>query len=188
MGKTMCQKCKGSGKRIGLEVGTGSMGLGLPAAVGYALSKKMKGEEGTVYCYMSDGEMQIGTTHEAALIASQHKLDNLVVVVERNGLQAMGETRKILGVNGYKLWVSWDWNIDVVNGHNYKRISESLSGKEQLPFPEARRQPKKPLCILADTTKGKGVSFMENDNLWHYAQLKEEDYLKAKKELTEIHI
>lgn len=149
----------------------GSMGYGLPGAVGFALAKKLKGEEGTIYCYMSDGELAIGTTWEAALIASHHKLDNLVVIIDVNGLQAMGKTEDILktGFPGY------GGKIMELNGHNFQMIENAINSnfKDQS------------LVILAHTIKGKGVSFMENDNTWHYKAPSKEEYEKA---LTELNV
>jgi len=146
----------------------GSMGFGLPAAVGFALAKKLRGESGKVYCLMSDGELAIGTTWEASLIACQHKLDNLVVIVDHNGFQAMGKMQDILDSN----FPTRGWDYDWVDGHDYKEISDALD------FNDVNSKDK-PVVIIAKTTKGKGVDFMENDNLWHYAQVKEEDYKKA---------
>jgi len=154
-----------------IPIAGGSMGLGLPGAVGLALAKKIKGEEGTVYVLMSDGELQIGTTWESALIASQHKLDNLVVVVDVNGFQAMGETKDILD----PFLTDWNgWNECWVDGHNYSAIVTTL---------RFQNEDNKPSLILANTIKGKGVSFMENNNLYHYKQLSEDEYNRAKQEL-----
>ena len=173
--------CQEGSKFIGLaepiipqiKIAGGSMGLGLPGAVGLALAKKLKGEEGNVYVLMSDGEMQIGTTWESALIAFQHKLDNLVVVVDNNGLQAMGKTKDIL--DGY--FPARDWKNTVVDGHDYGAIEARLDGK----FFNGDGYPS---VIFAATVKGKGVSFMENNNLYHYKQLSGEEYNKAKEELN----
>ena len=157
--------------RWGLRFAGGSMGYGLPAAVGFALSKKLKGEEGKVYVLMSDGEMQCGTTWESALIAAHHKLDNLVVIVDDNKFQAMGKTEEIL--NSEFPYVGWVRSS--VDGHNYIDLETILSG------PTAKG---KPGLIIAHTIKGKGVSFMENDNLYHYKNLDEEEYNLALKELN----
>ena len=153
----------------------GSMGLGMPGAVGLALAKKLKGEDGTVYCLMSDGEMQIGTTWESALIATQQKLDNLVVIVDWNGLQAMGPTDDILSLGDLKnKWRLFNWCATSLDGHDFEQINWALS-KPNLHGP---------YIILAHTTKGKGVSFMENNNLYHYKQLSDEEYNNAKAELN----
>lgn len=174
--------CQEGSKWIGLaepvcgdiKIAGGSMGLGLPGAVGLALAKKMKGEEGKVYVLMSDGEMQIGTTWESALIAAQHKLDNLIVIVDFNGLQAMGLVNEILNINSLdEKWKSFGWDVDRINGHDYVAIENRL---EVIRYGS-------PICIIADTIKGKGVSFMERQNLYHYKQLSQQEYEDARKEL-----
>lgn len=156
--------------KFGLRFAGGSMGYGLPAAVGFALAKKWKGETGTVYCLMSDGELAIGTTWEAALLAGQHNLTNLVVMVDSNGWQAMGKTHEILETTFPILPRTWSYTV--ANGHNFASIEAAL-GQLRL----------NPLLIDFGTTKGKGVSFMENDNRWHYLHTSEDDYQKALKEL-----
>lgn len=142
----------------------GSMGYGLPAAVGFALAKKLKGEEGTIYCLMSDGEYECGTTWESALIATQYKLDNLIVILDMNGYQAMGKVLNILPINlvelpGYR-----------ISGHNFDEINNALNRGGM---------------INAQTVKGKGVSFMENQNIYHYKQLTKDEYDRAKEELRQ---
>jgi len=138
----------------------GSMGYGLPAAVGFALSKKLRKEEGTVYVIMSDGEMQCGTLWEAGLIMNAHKLDNIKVLVDYNGYQAMGKL--VANIRSGE-------ELDFVPGHNHLEIKKALEGKEQY--------------IFFKTIKGKGVSFMENDNIWHYKAPNKDEYKKAKEEL-----
>lgn len=167
--------CQPDSKFIGLAepiipeimIAGGSMGLGFPGAVGLALAKKLKGEEGTVYVLMSDGEMQIGTTHESALIAAQHGLSNLVVLVDQNSLQAMGKTDEILKIeNLAKLWEAWDWHAVTLAGHDHESLAIEIA-EGGLASPEV---------IICKTTKGKGVPEWENNNLWHYAQIKKDDY------------
>ncbi len=177
--------CQEESKFIGLAepnvckdiiIAGGSMGLGFPGAVGLALAKKIKGEEGKVYCLMSDGEMQIGTTWEASLIASQHKLDNLVVIGDINGFCAMGKTNEILDLRPLVgKWQKFGFQTLEISGHDYLDIEKALNSSFE----------NKPLIILANTTKGKGVSFMDGENLWHYAQIKEDDYNKALQELCQ---
>ncbi len=173
--------CKDGSPFIGLAepihpdipISGGSMGLGLPGAVGLALAKKLKGEEGTVYVLMSDGELQCGTTWESALIAAQHKLDNLVVIVDNNGFQAMGKTGDILG--GY--FPAKGWDLIMIDGHDYGVIGDMLFG-----YFSKYTSPK---VIITNTIKGKGVSFFEGDNLWHYKAPNEDEYLRAKEELND---
>lgn len=174
--------CKDGSPFIGLleavtpdvPFGIGSMGTGLPAAVGFALAKKLKGEEGTVYCLMSDGEMQIGTTWESALIAAHHKLDNLVVVVDVNDWQAMNRTQDVLDLSNLGLmWQSFGWETHVTDGHSYEWLEKNLA-----------RLSNRPIVLLANTVKGKGVSFFEDDNKWHYKSPNQDEYEAALQELN----
>jgi len=159
----------------GIEAAGGSMGYGLPFGVGFALAKKIKKEKGRVFVLMSDGEMQIGTTWESALIASQYKLDNLSVIVDNNKLQAMGKVEDILNINPLKdKWQAFGWEVKEIDGHNFEEIEKALNSIQK----------EKPMIIIAKTIKGKGVSFMENNNLYHYKQLSEEEYQAALKELN----
>lgn len=158
----------------GVEAAGGSMGFGLPFSVGFALAKKMKKEKGKAYVLMSDAEMQIGTTWESALIASHHKLDNLLVIVDFNQLQAMGKVKDILNIEPLKdKWKSFGWEVLEIDGHDYKEIEKALT----------RPSSGKPMVIIAKTVKGKGVSFMEGNNLYHYKAPSEEEYQRALKEL-----
>lgn len=175
--------CMDGSKFIGLsepihrdiQIAGGSMGLGFPGAVGLALSKKMKGSYGKVYCLMSDGEMQIGTTWEAAMLAAHHNLNNLVVIVDCNGLQAMGDTKDILNIEPLdNKWRAFGWLVRETDGHTYDQIEESLN------FPKDIAQPQ---VIIAKTIKGKGVSFMANQNLYHYKNLSKDEYERALAEL-----
>ena len=152
----------------------GSMGYGLPMGVGFALAKKMKGEEGTIYVIMSDGELDIGTTWESALIAAHHKLDNLVVIVDYNGFQAMGKTDDILQVLLFSAFPFW-YKAICDNGHHHTILEEMI-------FHPSRHNGQ-PFVLIANTIKGKGVSFMENNNDFHYLHVSDEDYKKAGKEL-----
>jgi len=188
MGKVLCKKCKGSGKIWSKWIGlvepvhpdlvfaTGSMGGGLPAGIGFALAKKLKKEKGKVFVLMSDGEMDCGTTWESALIAAHNKLGNLVVIVDFNGLQAMGKVKEILNIEPLRdKWEAFGWEVREIDGHNFEEIEKSLT--------ESALEKEKPIVIIARTIKGKGVSFMEGDNIWHYKAPSEEEYQKALKEL-----
>lgn len=162
--------------RWGLEFGGGSMGMGLPAAVGYALSKKLKGEEGKVYVLESDGGVQTGTFWESVMLASQHNLDNLFLIIDENGFQAMGKTEDILDI--HKGWPlqnklsDFGWESFDTNGHDYELLENGFKLEQT-----------RPMCMIARTIKGKGVSFMEGENLYHYAKLTEEDYKNSLQEL-----
>lgn len=153
----------------------GSMGFGLPFGVGFALAKKLKKEEGRIFVLMSDGEMDCGTTYESALIGAHHKLDNLTVIVDCNGLQAMGKVKEILNIEPLKeKWQVFGWQVREIDGHNFEEIENALI------MPNNKD---KPLVIIAKTEKGKGVSFMEGENIWHYKAPSKEEYQKAMKEL-----
>lgn len=152
----------------------GSMGMGLPAAVGFALAKKLNKEEGKIYVLMSDGEMQCGTTWESFLIADQHDLKNLVVIVDNNGFQAMGMTDSIISIPFDRLHRRID-EIHYIDGHNFKEIENAVACNQDISSPK---------FIVANTIKGKGVSFMENNNLYHYKAPSREEYEEALKELN----
>lgn len=161
----------------GLEVTSGSLGHGLPIAVGIAKAAKLKKTNQRVFVILGDGELNEGTNWEAMLFASHHRLDNLLVVIDCNGLQAMGRTHEILGLGDLsKKFESFGFAAIEVNGHDENEIEEAiescLSGANA-----------KPTAIVANTVKGKGVSFMEDDNRWHYTRLSQETYDRALGEL-----
>jgi len=158
----------------GVWVNGGACGHGLPVAVGMALAKKRAGEPGTIYCIMSDGELNEGTTWEACLIASHHKLNNLRVLVDQNGWQAMGRTEDILRD------VRLPLDGQFVDGHNFQDIEDALLLKH-VDFPGRVSVPWK---IVFKTIKGKGVSFMENHLLYHYKHVEKSEYEKAMAELS----
>jgi len=173
--------CQPGSKFIGLaepiipeiSAAGGSMTYGLPFGVGFALAKKFKKEKGIIYVLESDGGMQGGQTWEAVQIAAQHKLNNLVLIVDDNSLQAMGETKKILDVHPLdKKLKIFGWNVKKINGHNFRQIEKAISA-----------QSKKPFAIIAKTTKGFPISFMRGNNLYHYKNLSKKEYLNALKEL-----
>ena len=158
-----------------IKIAGGSMGLGFPGAVGIAMAKKIKGEEGKVYVLMSDGELQCGTTWEAGLIAAHHKLDNLVLIVDNNGLQAMGRTKDIIDIPYLdELFSQMNWFTSFGFGHSFDFLLGALSTEPAT----------QPHVIIANTIKGRGVSFMQDNNLYHYAQLTDDDYEKAYNELN----
>lgn len=176
--------CKDGSKYIGLaepevrgiEAAGGSMGFGLPFGVGFSLAKKIKKEKGRVFVLMSDGEMDCGTTWESALIAAHHKLDNLCVIVDANGMQAMGRVQDVLNTDPLKdKWEAFCWGVREIDGHNFEEIETSLVS--------APVRPGKPIIFIARTIKGKGVSFMEGKNLYHYKAPSKEEYKRALNEL-----
>lgn len=153
----------------------GSMGFGLPGGVGFALAKKLNKENGQIHILMSDGEMQIGTTWESILIAKQHKLFNLIVWIDNNKLQAMGPVKEILDIEPLEEKVkSFGWNVQRINGHDFEAIEavfNNLGGEA-------------PHMIICDTIKGKGWKRAENNNLYHYKNISEEEFNEALKELS----
>jgi len=143
----------------------GSLGHGLPVAVGVALADKKR----RVYCLVSDGELQEGTTWESALFANHHNLNNLIVIVDRNHFQACGKTEEILKLEPLVAkWQSFGWQVKEIDGHNFSEIESALKARH-----------KRPLVTIANTIKGKGVDFMEDDFEWHYKNLTAELYEKA---------
>src|SRR5690606_38177211 len=139
----------------------GSMGHGLPVAVGRALAKKLSGEKGTIYCIMSDGEMNEGTTWESAMFASHHKLDNLVVIIDKNNWQAMGKTEDVMSLMLPDIFRSFGWLGLMCDGHDFTSLKEALLKYQQLV----------PKVIIAETIKGKGVSMFEDKLLYHYKNI-----------------
>lgn len=164
----------------GVLVNGGSVGHGLPVAVGLALGKKRAGEEGTVYVICSDGEMNEGTTWESAMLAAHHKLDNLVVIADINGFQAMDRTEDIVSLDLVPAWEGFGWLSLKIDGHAYAGIHNMLKHIESGPLSLVR----KPKILLAKTVKGKGVSFMENHLTYHYKHVSDEDYERALAELV----
>jgi len=161
--------------KFGLEFAGGSMGFGLPAGVGFALAKKLNKENGKIHVLMSDGEMQIGTTWESILIAKQHNLSNLAAWVDNNRFQAMGPTKEILDIEPLDERVkSFGWAVQRIDGHNFEEIESALS----------KLSDSSPNMIICDTIKGKGWQRAENNNLYHYKMLSDEEYNEAMNELN----
>lgn len=154
----------------------GSMGFGLPFGVGFSFAKKIAKENGRIFVLMGDGEVAIGTTWESALIAAQQKLDNLTVIIDANGFQAMGKVKDVLNIEPLKeKWQAFGWDVSEIDGHNCDDIEKVLLENSA---------PGKPKMIIARTIKGKGVSFMENNNMYHYKALSDQEYQEALKELN----
>ena len=156
----------------GVELSTGSLGHGLPYGLGIALSRKKSELPGRIFVVMSDGECDEGTTWESALLANHHELDNLTVVIDRNGIQSLKETELTLRLEPFaQKWKSFGWDVHEIDGHDYQELARCLI------------QQSKPTVVIAKTTKGKGVSFMENSVLWHYRPPNDEELSRA---LTEV--
>ena len=160
----------------GVELSTGSLGHGLPVATGMALTAKRDGRPSRIFCMISDGECDEGSVWEAALFAPQHKLDNLVVVIDYNKIQSLGTVKEVIDLDPLAdKWRAFGWAVREVNGHDLNALEQSVT---QVPFESSR-----PSCIVAHTIKGKGVSFMENRLLWHYRAPLGDDMTKALREL-----
>jgi transketolase len=161
----------------GLEVTSGSLGHGLSVAVGLALAAKRKGTDQKAYALIGDGEANEGAIWEALLLANHHGLDNLLLIVDKNDFQAMGSTEEVvtLGCLEAKL-TAFGLDCAYVDGHDEEQINAAILYAWGMPNG-------KPKAIIAQTTKGKGVSFMEGDNRWHYMRLNAESYAAAISEL-----
>ncbi len=145
----------------GIEVVTGSLGHGLGIAAGLALAAKMDGQAYKVIALLGDGECYEGAVWEAAMFASHHQLNNLTGIIDRNGLSVTDFTEKSLKLDPLDdKWRAFGWDTVTINGHNFKEILGALKDFRC-------RSSAKPLVIIANTVKGKGVSFMENNPLWH---------------------
>lgn len=158
----------------GVELSTGSLGHGCCVAAGMALNAKVKGKKNKVYSLIGDGECDEGSVWEMALFAHQYKLNNYIVIVDHNKMQAMGFCDEVADhVNLADKWRTFGWDVLEIDGHDHNQIRETLKcpGRE------------KPICVIAHTIKGKGVSFMENNLLWHYRDPQGEDFEKAMQEL-----
>ncbi|MBQ8555303.1 MAG: transketolase [Clostridia bacterium] len=162
----------------GVEFSTGSLGHGLAVAAGMALGGKKDGEDWRVYCVLGDGECDEGSVWEAALQASQYKLDNLIAVVDYNHMQSLDFCENTLALEPFAdKWRAFGWNPIEVDGHDTDALKAAFEAAK------ANRGTGRPTVILATTVKGKGVSFMENDILWHYRTPQGEEYEAALKEL-----
>jgi len=162
----------------GVEVAGGAMGHGLPIALGMALGAKLSDEKWKTFVLMSDGELDCGTTWECAAIAPQHGLNNLTVIVDCNGFQAMGAVNEVLNMEPLAdKWKAFNWDVVEIDGHNYNEIEKAIDKS----FSSDRT---KPLVIIARTIKGKGVSFFEGKLEWHYKNVDKENYINALAELN----
>lgn len=143
-----------------VEASTGSLGQGFSVAVGMALAKKLLNRPGEVFCILGDGELGEGQIWEAALFARQHDLGNLTAIVDRNGLQSDDATENILALEPLRnKWESFGWQVFEIDGHNFDEIGNAIA--------QAECEPSTPSIIIANTVKGKGISFMENVPSWH---------------------
>ena len=160
----------------GIEAATGSLGHGLPLGLGMALAGRIQKQRYNVYAVLGDGECNEGSIWESAMLAAAQRVSTLCVIIDFNKWQATGPSEDILALSPLvDKWRAFGWNAIEIDGHNMQEILDSLT-KFQL-------ETEKPTAIIAHTVKGKGVSFMENDNNWHYRIPTEDEVVRAKAEL-----
>jgi transketolase len=160
----------------GIDFCTGSLGQGLSLGVGAALAAKRQGSDRRVYVIMSDAELNEGSTWEAAMFAAQHRLDNLTLLIDLNGQQALGYTRDVIDLGAVEDKLSlFGWSAGAVPGHDQGALGAAMQGGGD----------RQPLAIVARTTFGYGVSFMESQIKWHYLPLDDESYAQAVAELAQ---
>ena len=153
----------------GVDMTTGSLGLGISAACGMALAGKIDGKDYRVYALLGDGETQEGQVWEAAMFAAHYKLDNLCIAVDLNGLQIDGPITEVMNPTPHdEKFKAFGWHVIVIDGHDFEQIEKA--------YAEARTVKGKPTAIIAKTVKGKGVSFMENQVSWHGSAPNAEQY------------
>ncbi len=160
----------------GVDMSTGSLGQGICTANGMALAAKLDNKDYRVYTVLGDGECEEGQVWEAAMFASHYKLDNLVAFLDFNGLQIDGDITKVMNPTPFdKKFEAFGWNVITIDAHNYDEIKSALA--------KAKECKGKPTVIIANSVKGKGVSYMENNPSWHGAAPNSEQYDIAVKEL-----
>jgi transketolase len=161
----------------GVEAFTGSLGHGLPIAAGLALGARLNQQAFLTVALLGDGECHEGSIWEAAMFAAQHKLNNLLAIVDSNGQSATDFTESYLSLEPMvEKWRAFGWEVRTANGHSVPELLEAMKDVHNPTY-------EKPLCIVADTIKGKGVSFMEKKPIWHYRIPVGEELDIAKKEL-----
>ncbi len=163
-------------KLPGVEASTGSLGQGLSIANGMALAFKLDNKKNRVFALLGDGEMQEGMVWEAAMLASHYKLDNVTAIIDHNGLQIDGRNNDVMTVEPIdKKWEAFGWHVIKIEGHDFDAIERA--------FEERKTVIGKPVVIIAETTKGKGCSFMEDQASWHGKAPSDEEYCNAMDEL-----
>lgn len=163
-------------KNRGVEINTGALGHGLSAGVGMALAAKMDVKDYKTFVMMGDGEQAEGSIYEAAMAAHKYKLDNLVAIIDRNGLQISGKTEDVMPIESIKeRWAAFGWDVTEMNGDDMQSIIDT--------FDKIDYDNQKPHLIISNTTKGKGISYMENIAKWHHGVPTEEQYETAVSEI-----
>jgi len=162
----------------GVDMSTGSLGQGISTACGMALSAKVRGKDYRVYTLLGDGETQEGQVWEACMFAAHYKLDNLVIIIDNNGLQIDGDVTKVMNPYPYKDKLEgFGFHVEAINGHDFNEIEAALN--------TARTVKGKPTAIVMSTVKGKDVSFMENNAGWHGVAPNDAQYEQAMAELNQ---
>lgn len=162
----------------GVEVSTGSLGQGLSIAAGAALASQLDGHDRRVCVVMSDGECDEGSVWEAAMFAAHFRLANLLAVIDYNKLQSLCSTEETMGLEPFEdKWRAFGWHVRRCDGHDHEKLKKAF-----LPDPEADR----PMVVICDTVKGKGVSFMENSVLWHYRSPDDDERTAALAEIDSL--
>ena len=162
----------------GVDMSTGSLGQGISAACGIALAGKLDNKDYRVYTILGDGECEEGQVWEAAMFAAHYKLDNLTAFLDFNGLQIDGDVRKVMNPTPFdKKFEAFNWNVIIIDGHDFEQIANAIEA--------AKACKGKPTMIIANTIKGKGVSYMENQAGWHGNAPSDEQYEIAKAELEQ---
>ena len=163
-------------KTCGVELSTGPLGLGLPAGLGMAMAAKLDGKDYRTIVLMGDGELQEGIVWEAAMSASKFAADNLLAIVDNNGVQLDGTVEEIMPMGDIpSKWRSFGWNVIEIDGHCVSAIADAID--------LAATVKGRPTVIIAKTVKGKGVSFMEGKSAWHGKPISDDEYVNAMKEL-----
>ncbi|MCK9159601.1 MAG: transketolase [Bacteroidaceae bacterium] len=162
----------------GVEISSGALGHGLSVGVGMAIAAKMDNKSFKTYVLMGDGEQDEGSIYEAAMAGNQYKLDNLVAIIDRNKLQISGTTESVMSLGNIRdRWTAFGWDVQETNGDE---VDDLVCAFDKIDY-----QNHQPHLIIADTTKGKGVSYMENDLKWHHGMPTREQYEQAMKEIEQ---
>ncbi len=160
----------------GIEAATGSLGHGLPMALGMAMASRIQKKTTRCYALLSDGECNEGSIWEAAMLAASQKMSTLTAIIDYNKWQATGRSQEVMALDPLAAkWEAFGWDAHEIDGHDFEEIHDALA--------KSRAQTQRPSVIVAHTVKGKGVSFMEDDNNWHYRTPNEEELGRALEEL-----
>lgn len=161
-------------RELGIEFSSGSLGMGLGYGIGLALSARKRGRPRHVYVVMGDGELNEGSVWEAAMAAAHYGLDNVTAVIDANGMQSDGPTSDVMSLDPAQAWTGFRWDVREVDGHSIAELRDALTGARSGA----------PRCIIAHTTKGRGVSFMDGVVSWHHGRMTQSQYEQALHELA----